>query len=85
MAHFLNGELKQLDQLLKEMNNENTHRSSKVTWNVWKSYTAPKNIVVDPETIPKYELNNVLKNVYVKVRKTDNIQYKKSSALSKKI
>ena len=77
MAHFLNGELKQLDQLLKEMNNENTHRSSKVTWNVWKSYTAPKNIVVDPETIPKYELNNVLKNVYVKVRKTDNIQYKK--------
>ena len=77
MAHFLNGELKQLDQLLKEMNNENTHRSSKVTWNVWKSYTAPKNIVVDQETIPKYELNNVLKNVYVKVRKTDNIQYKK--------
>ena len=85
MAHFLNGEWKQLDQLLKEMNNENTHRSSKVTWNVWKSYTAPKNIVVDPETIPKYELNNVLKNVYVKVRKTDNIQYKKSSALPKKI
>ena len=42
-------------------------------------------IVVDPETISKYELNNALKNVYVKVRKTDNIQYKKSSALPKKI
>ena len=56
MAHFLNVELKQLDQLLKEMNSENTHRSSKVTWNVSKSYTAPKNIVLDPETISKYEL-----------------------------
>ena len=85
MAHFPNVELKQLDQLLKEMNSGNTHRSSKVTWNIWKSYTAPKNIVVDPETISKYELNNALKNVYVKVRKTDNIQYKKSSALPKKI
>ena len=42
MAHFPNVELKQLDQLLKEMNSGNTHRSSKVTWNIWKSYTAPK-------------------------------------------
>ena len=51
MACLVDVELKQLDQLLKEMNRENTHRSSDVTWNVWKSYTAAKNIVVGPKTI----------------------------------
>ena len=51
MARFANVELKQLDQLLKEKNSQNTHRSSDVTWDVWKSYTADKNIVVDPKTI----------------------------------
>ena len=53
MARFANVELKQLDQLLKEKNSQNTHRSSDVAWDVWKSYTANKNIVVDPKTILK--------------------------------
>ena len=79
MACLADVELKQLDQLLKEMNRENTHRSSDVTWNVWKSYTAAKNIVVGPKTIWKNELNHVLKKSYVEVWKTDSNQYKKSS------
>ena len=32
MARFANAELKQIDQLLKEMNSENTHRSLGVAW-----------------------------------------------------
>ena len=37
MACFPNVELKQLDELLKEMNSEITHHSPDVTWNVRKS------------------------------------------------
>ena len=59
------------------MNCGNTHRSSNVAWNVWKSYAAAKNIVVDSKKISKDELNNVLKKFYAKVRKTDGSQYKK--------
>ena len=38
MACFANVELKQIDQLLKEMNSENTHRSLDVAWNVLFSF-----------------------------------------------
>ena len=34
MTHLANVILKQLDQLLKKMNNENTHRSLDVAWNL---------------------------------------------------
>ena len=61
------------------MSSENNHRPSDVAWNIWKSYTAAKSIVVDPKTISKNELSNVLKKFYVEVRKTDGSQYKKSS------
>ena len=42
MTRFTKVELIQLDQLLKEMNSENTHQSSDVAWNIWKSYTMLK-------------------------------------------
>ena len=38
MACFANVELKQVDQLLKEISSENTHRSFDVAWNVWKRF-----------------------------------------------
>ena len=58
MVRFTNVELKQLDQLLKKMNSENTHWSSDEAWHVWKSYAAAKNIVVDPKTIYTYTYTN---------------------------
>ena len=39
MARFANVKLKQLDQLLKEMNSENTSLSSNVAWNVLFSFS----------------------------------------------
>ena len=53
MICLANVKLKQLDQLLKTMNSENTHWLSNVTWDVWKSYIAAKNIVADQNSVGK--------------------------------
>ena len=45
MACLANVELKQLDQLLKEMNRENTNRSSNLAWNVLFSFSYPCGLV----------------------------------------
>ena len=89
MHCFANVELKQLDQLLKEMNSENNHWSSDMGWKVWKNIKLVKKPLLTKthwHAIVKYSLNNVLKKNCVRVQRSFLIQWSgKGFALYQKI
>ena len=64
------------------MNSKNTHKTTTVSWNTFTSYLGEKEVTIDPYTVTKQELNNVLKLFYLELRKTDGTLYKKSSLVS---
>ena len=63
MVRFTDVELNQLDQLLKEMNSENTHRLSDVTWNVLCSFSYPYGLVNKVFYEDPLKINALSKNI----------------------
>ena len=67
------------NRVLKEKNAPNTDNSTDVSWRVFTAYLCAKSITLNPATISKSDLNDVLKVFYVDVRKADGDYYKKKS------
>ena len=79
MARFATVEKDQYEHILSEMNSINTHKGTMVAWNQFECYMKEKGINIDPKTVSKSKLNEILKNFYVEVRKVDGGQYKKNT------
>ena len=68
----------------KGKSSANTHRATKVTWNIFISYLQAKQLYddFDAATISKLELDDILKRFYVEVRKQDGTFYHKNTFTS---
>ena len=69
-------------KILGEKNAKSTLKAGRISMNVLQKYCTEKGIPFNPITIPAVQLNDILTNFYVEVRKEDGTFYKKTSFVS---
>ena len=79
MSRFATVSSEELSEIIENKDAKNTKKQTKHLYNILSCYIEQKRIDIDMKTATKSEINNLLVQFYVEVRKQDGDLYKKTS------
>ena len=67
----------ELKGIVADKDSEETKKQTEISWNIRQSYCREKEIIFNPETVTKQEMDKLLVYFYAEIRKQDGDLYKK--------
>ena len=71
--------LAQFNEIIENKDAKNTKKQTEISYNILRSYINQKKIKINVETASKQEIDDLLSQFYVEVRKGNGEMYKKTS------